>query len=409
MLEIINLPQVGESIVEGTIAKWLKQPGDAVKKYEPLVEVVTDKVTMEVPSPIEGTVTKLLAAEGETITVGSPILEIDIPSDDASPVTDHNSKDSRTGFLVENITQVGPTGGTPLENLSESQTTQPELQSRKVSPAVRRLAQELSVNLDSIAGTGINGRVTKNDILSFKSSQNETFNESFMAANIEASPIRKIIAENMLKSYSQIPHAWTMIEVDVSDLVSIRERVKTNFLDETGFNLTYMPFFIASVISAIKENMNFNAEWHDNNIKHHENINLGIAVASTSGLIVPVIHNADKLTFKELAAQTNSLINKANTNRLTLNEVQHGTFTINNTGALGSILSKPIINGNQSGIITMESVQRRPVVIGEGISIRSVMNVCLSFDHRLNDGHEASKLLSTVKNYLETLPADFAI
>ena len=397
MLQIINLPQVGESIVEGTIAAWLKKPGETVKQYEPLVEVVTDKVTLEVPSPADGIITQLLAQEGDTVAVGSPILEVDV-SNLKPPISEPEpSQSSRTGFLVDNITQVGPTGGTPNDNVTTSADTYTENSAPRISPAVKRLAQELSINLPDVTGTGLNGRITKNDILTFsKIAQEPPFSQP-------ADPIRKRVADNMITSYTQIPHAWTMIEIDANDLVTTRSHLKERFEKETGFNLTFVPFFMSAVIYALEHNINFNAEWIGNSIKQHPSINLGFAVAATSGLIVPVIHDANNLTFKELAIQTNSLITKANTNNLELNDVQNGTFTINNTGALGSILSKPIINQNQSGIITMESITRRPTVIGDGISIRPIMNVCLSFDHRLNDGYEASKFVSDVKQYIENI------
>ena len=403
VLEIINLPQVGESIVEGTIAKWLKHPGDTIKQYEPLVEVVTDKVSMEVPSPIEGTISKFLAEEGETVAVGSPILEIDVQNSSTSTNDDNNdSKASRTGFLVDNITQVGPTGGTPFNNETTPSHAPSETIHPRISPAVRKLAEELSINLEQVKGTGINGRITKNDELDFNK---PSFNPAPSANN--TSPIRKIIANNIIKSYSQIPHAWTMIEVDATDLVITRNQSKNQFLKQTGFNLTFMPFFMMAVITALKNNMTFNAEWENNDIKQHNDVNLGIAVASSLGLVVPVIHKSDTLNFTQLATQANSLITKANSGSLELNEVQNGTFTVNNTGALGSVLSKPIINQNQSGIITMESISRKPCVVGDGISIRSIMNVCLSFDHRLNDGYEASNLLKTVKDYLESISSTF--
>ena len=404
MLEVINLPQVGESIVEGTIAKWLKQPGESIKQYEPLVEVITDKVTMEVPSPVEGIITKLLAQEGETVAVGSPILELNVQNETTSEPVENNSKVSRTGFLVDNITQVGPTGGIPTDAVEDRQSPESKPPASRISPAVRRLAQELSINLKEVQGTGINGRITKNDLLAFQQPP-----EKDPTLNKKTTAIRKTIANHMMESYTQIPHAWTMIEVDVTNLVDTRSRFKEKFASEMGFNLTFMPFFIEAIMTSLKNNMNFNAEWKGNEVEQHININLGIAVASPTGLIVPVIHQAESLNFKQLATQANALINKANTNKLEINDVQDGTFTINNTGALGSLLSKPIINQNQSGIITMEVISRRPHVVGDGISIRSMMNICLAFDHRLNDGYEASKLLNNVKDYLENIPSTFSL
>jgi 2-oxoisovalerate dehydrogenase E2 component (dihydrolipoyl transacylase) len=213
----------------------------------------------------------------------------------------------------------------------------------------------------------------------------------------------------MFKSYSSIPHAWTMMEVDVTNLVTIRNANKDEFKKSHGITLTYLPFFMKALVDSLIDNMNFNTEWSNNKIINHKTINLGIAVASKTGLVVPVIPKAEELNIIDFSIATNTLISKANTNKLAMHDIQNGTFTLNNTGALGSIMSKPLINPPEAGIITTESIQQKPVVINDGIAIRAIMNICLSFDHRINDGYEASKFLSSIKNNLQNFDPNLQI
>ncbi|HCG90968.1 MAG TPA: hypothetical protein DEZ08_03920 [Dehalococcoidia bacterium] len=407
MIEQIKLPQVGESIVEGTVSKWLKVEGDTVGKYDPLVEIVTDKVTIEVPSPASGVISKILITEGTTVAVGESIAEIEI-SDTTDSVIEPPIASSRIGFLVTDIQQVGPTGGTPTDNEPSKHLENATLQ---LSPVVRKLASELKIDLSKIQGSGINGRITKNDILAY-SKLNPKANKTLdSAVDTETIPstIRKTIADNMFKSYSSIPHAWTMMEVDVTNLVTIRSANKDQFKKSHGITLTYLPFFMKALVDSLIDNMNFNTEWSNNKIINHKTINLGIAVASKTGLVVPVVPKAAELNIIDFSIATNTLISKANTNKLAMHDIQNGTFTLNNTGALGSIMSKPLINPPEAGIITTESIQQKPVVINNGIAIRAIMNICLSFDHRINDGYEASKFLASIKNNLQNFDPNLQI
>ncbi|MCS5669261.1 MAG: 2-oxo acid dehydrogenase subunit E2 [Dehalococcoidia bacterium] len=443
----IELPHVGESVVEGTIGKWLKQPGDAVKRYEPLVEIVTDKVTMEVPSPVEGSLVKLLAEEGETLPMGAAIaevatadspegaesetaaieIEVAAPAEPDSPGT--------TGYLLRDVTPVGPTGGAAVElaeptgsTPSTSQVraapaiqppdpTAPTSEHTRLSPAVRRLAQEHSVDVSRIHGTGLGGRVTRDDLLRFLESgsvQTSTTSprpvrqpEGVTSADgqeihVSVSPVRRMIAEAMVRSMTEIPHAWSTVEVDVSGLVALRASVRTEFEQKQGGSLTYLPFVIKAVVEALKEFPTMNATWGDDKIILKNRVNLGLAVAAPEGLIVPVLHNAEQFSISGLAVGANDLAERARTKKLTVDDVQGGTFTLNNTGALGSYISGPIINYPQAGILTTETIQKRTVVIDDAIAIRSMMNLCLSFDHRINDGAEASGFLTAVKNKLQT-------
>jgi 2-oxoisovalerate dehydrogenase E2 component (dihydrolipoyl transacylase) len=459
----IELPHVGESVVEGTIGKWLKKPGETIKRYEPLVEIITDKVTMEVPSPVEGTVVHLLAEEGETLPMGAPIAEVataDSP-EGAEPETASIELETgeletapapaetptaavppaspgTTGYLLRDVTPVGPTGGAAVE-ISEPTgeapapaprlvaaspapvaTTQvapapsaPSGQAR-LSPAVRRLAQEHSIDVTQIPGTGLGGRITRDDVLKFIASgptqtataspaprlQGETSADG-QETYITITPVRRMIAEAMVKSVTEIPSAWTMVEVDVSGLVALRASIRGEFEPKLGASLTYLPFVIKSVVEALKQFPTMNATWGGDKIVLKNSVNLGLAVAAPDGLIVPVLHNADQLSIAGLAIAAKDLADRARTKKLTLTDVRGGTFTLNNTGALGSASSGPIINYPQAGILTTETIQKKAVVIDDAIAIRSMMNICLSFDHRINDGAEASGFLSAVKTRLQ--------
>ncbi|MDA1128416.1 MAG: dihydrolipoamide acetyltransferase family protein [Chloroflexi bacterium] len=455
----IELPHVGESVVEGTIGKWLKKPGDSVKRYEPLVEIITDKVTMEVPSPVEGSLVRVLAQEGETLPMGAPIAEVataDSP-DGAEPSAASieiegiegteaaPAPPGTIGYLLKNVTPVGPTGGAAIENAEPMERSAPPparrpaapapvtaaapasttpqsaaIGSTRLSPAVRRLAQEHSIDVSQIRGSGLGGRITRDDVLKFLESgaaampapaptrqpEGETSADG-LEIHVPLTPIRRMIAEAMVRSVSNIPHAWSAVEVDVTGLVALRASVRAEFEQKEGVPLTYLPFVIKAVVEALKQFPTMNATWGETKIILKNRINLGLAVAAPDGLIVPVLHNADHLSIAGLAVGAKDLADRARTKKLTLADVQDGTFTLNNTGALGSYASGPIINYPQAGIMTTETIQKRAVVIpsesGDAIAIRSMMNICLSFDHRINDGSEASGFMAAVKSRLQTM------
>ena len=460
-------------MVEGTIGKWLKQPGDTVKRYEPLVEIITDKVTMEVPSPVEGSIVRLLAQEGETLPMGAPIAEIataDSP-EGAEPVIAEIQVESEqptaatphpgtTGYLLKDVTPVGPTGGAAIENAEPMVSSAPAPVTHaahatptpaiaapvptpaptpastpsgatRLSPAVRRLAQEHSIDVTQINGTGLGGRITRDDVLKFVESGAVSTSIATLATpatpatpaqqiqgqpsadgqeiHVPLTPVRRMIAEAMVRSVTNIPHAWSTVEVDVTGLVALRASVRAEFELKEGISLTYFPFVIKAVVESLKEVPTMNASWGEDKIILKTRVNLGMAVAAPDGLIVPVIHNADYLSIAGLAAAARDLTDRARTKKLTLTDVQGGTFTLNNTGALGSNQSGPIINYPQAGILTTETIQKRPVIINDAISIRSMMNMCLSFDHRINDGAEASGFLSAVKSKLEAMAPGLSI
>ena len=486
MPQFIELPQVGESVVEGTIGKWLKRPGDRVERYDPLVEVVTDKVTMEVPSPVAGELLRIIAQEGETVPMGAAIAEVETsagdrasaappPADAAMPATTAAAPSPTPVAYLLDAQPVGPTGGSAVEaraaeqqiaaappataTVTSAATPPPQTDAdaarpassataaspHRLSPAVRRLAREHSVDVGRIAGTGIGGRITRNDVLRYLESgvgagadaggvaEPSTTDPapaparlaspaiappavSELAAGvaddeerIPLSPVRRMIADAMVRSVTQIPHAWSMVEADITRLVALRRRERDDFRRREGVNLTYLPFALKAVAASLKEHPTLNASWGEDCIVLKRRINLGIAVAAPSGLVVPVLHDADRLSIAGLAHAVADLSGRARAGRLRLPDVQGGSFTVNNTGALGSILGGPIINHPQAGIITTEAVQQRPVVVNDAIAIRWMMNLCLSFDHRINDGADAGAFLQSVKRRLEAMDDDTPI
>ena len=429
MAVTVELPQVGESVVEGTIGKWLKQPGDVLQKYDPLVEVITDKVTMEVPAPFGGVLSRILIEEGETIPVGTAIAEVETTEVSSAPRTETsptpaNAEVGTVGYLVKDFRQVGPTGGGGGE--AGSSETPDELASgdrARLSPVVRRLAKEDNVDLSKVKGTGLGGRITRDDVLAYTEAPVAAPTVVPVSPKISAiqaaggpdeeeialTPIRRIIAQNMVKSATEIPHAWGMSEADVTNLVRFRESIKQEFFQREGVDLTYLPFVIKAVVESLKEYPYLNSTWGGDKIILKKRVNIGIAVAAPDGLVVPVIHNADGLSISGLATAVRDLTNRARQGKLTLEDVQKGTFTVNNTGALGSVISQPIINYPQAGILTTESILKRPVVIDDAIAIRSIMNICLSFDHRIVDGAESGGFLRSVKGRLEAMGSDTPI
>ena len=435
---IIELPQVGESVTEGTIVQWLKGVGDHVDRYDPLVEVLTDKVSMEVPSPVAGVITELLAEEGQTLPMGAPIASIQTEDAVESPApnritpaapTEEPQSIDRTGVLLKDVAPVGPTGaGNVIIPAAQDATASEQAgrgrQRRRYSPAVQRLADEHGIDLSQVQGTGISGRITRKDVLAYTEAQAQstvleapaasaprvsTVSVSADEERLPLSPVRRMIAANMKRSASEIPAAWSITEVDVSGLVRRREALKDDFQRREGVNLTYLHFVIKTVAESLRENPLLNSSWADEAIILKKRINIGIAVAAPDGLVVPVLRDADTLSVAGIAVRASDLTARARQGRLAVEDVQGGTFTLNNTGALGSIASQPIINHPQAAILTTEAVVKRPVVIGDAIGIRSLMNICLTFDHRIMDGAEASAFSNAVKRRLEAICDDTGI
>ena len=407
---------MGESIVEGIIGKWLKQPGDDIEKYDSLVEVITDKVNMEMPAPFSGTLTRILANEGDTIPMGAVIAEIDTQDPEALSKTPKPAAVSETiigtmGVLVESDVNLGPTGSPTAEH---SAAAPPRRAS--YSPVVMRLAQEHNVDLTLVTGTGINGRITKKDVLQFvetapapPATTTPTPVTSDDEEVVELTPVRRMISQNMVKSATQIPHAWAMVEVDLENLVALRRSVRQQFRQQEGQDITLLPFIVNAVASALKDHPYLNSTWRDGKIVLKKQVNVGVAVSAPSGLVVPIIRQADSLSVAATNSVLRDLVERARQATLALDQVQGGTFTVNNTGALGTTISNPIINFPQAAILSTEALKKRPVVIDDAIVIRSMMNLSLSFDHRIIDGFEGAAFLNSVKDRLENASPDTPI
>ena len=433
MATTITMPQLGETVTEGTVAQWLKKPGDSVEKYEAFVEVSTDKVNAEVPSPVTGIIRELIVKEGETVPTGTPIAIIDdvatestpLPNGSASPseqVAEANHQASDEPVPGGNVGLGGPAYNAPPppSNGASGASAATTPGGTRVSPAVRRLAREHRIDLAQVRGSGDHGRITANDILAAAAPAaagavalpptvaSATAKPSYASARpgdvIPLTQARKIIAARMVDSKRNAPHAWTMTEVDVTNVWKWRAREKDAFERSNGVKLTLLPFFIRAAVESLAAFPLMNSTFAEDGIHVHGEINIGLAIAAGGNLVVPVIRNADQLSITGIALAAGELIDKARRNRLGADDLAGGTFTVNNTGANGSILSAPILVPGQTGIVTTEAVVKRAVVRDDdSIAIRSMMNVCLSLDHRVVDGAVASGFLSDLRKRFEAM------
>ncbi len=412
----ITMPQLGETVTEGTVAQWLKNVGDSVDKYEDFVEVSTDKVNAGVPSPVTGTIRELLVKEGQTVATGTPIAVIDevaaagVPPPPAAAPSDA-SPPAKSAASLAAAPKAAPQKGAPSSNGAAAL--------RAASPAVRRLAREHRIDIRALKGSGANGRVTANDVLAAAENvgtaeppapaeTTSSYARPVPGTLIALTQARRIIAERMVESRRTAPHAWSMVEIDVTGVWERRVREKDRFERETGYKLTLLPFFIRAVVESLAAfplmNAKFttNAESGQASIYVNEDINVGVAIGLPTNLVVPVIKSADRLSIKGIAVAAGALIEKARKGKLGVDDLAGGTFTVNNNGANGSWASAPIINGGQAGIVTMETVVKKLVVReDDSIAIRRMMNSCLSLDHRVVDGYVASGFLADLKRRLE--------
>lgn len=447
MATTITMPQLGETVTEGTVAQWLKKPGDPVEKYEAFLEVSTDKVNAEVPSPVTGTIKELLVQEGQTVPTGTPIAVIDeVASAGASRTAEPTSQVQTAAATGSEPDPVPGSAGTPSIHATQAapvasasangHTTNSQTQSsseaalRGASPAVRRLAREHHIDIGSLRGSGAKGRITAEDVLTAARmgpaaavgqaiatgtnfaatgapAGTSTYAQPIPGTTIPLNQARRIIAERMVESKRTAPHAWSMVEVDVTNVWKWRLREKDRFERDTGFKLTLLPFFIRAVVESIASFPLMNARFTPEGLAVAKDVNIGIAIGLATNLVVPVVKHADKLSIKGLAIAAGELIDKARRNKLNVDELSGGTFTVNNNGANGSYASAPIINGGQAGIVTMESVVKKPVVMSDdSIAVRHMMNCCLSLDHRVVDGYVASGFLADLKRRLEGMGPD---
>ncbi|SFK93276.1 2-oxoisovalerate dehydrogenase E2 component (dihydrolipoyl transacylase) [Paenibacillus sp. 1_12] len=436
----VTVPHLAESLVAATIGKWLKQPGDYIEEYDALCELITEKVTTEMPSPIAGRLVQILVGDGETAAVGEAICLIEEPSSLQKEAASTTPEQTRS--VASSTTFQAPEGAdTSMRG--------------RYSPAVLKLAGDYGVRLENVQGTGLGGRITRKDIEEYASTQktntahtslpaSERSNANGAAAEeadqakkirdrvrttgihlsenptlpkveveepsgepgneyfIDVTPIRNMIASRTRQSVSEIPHAWTMIEVDVTNLVQLRNKLKDDFRKQEGINLTYLSFLLKAVVSALKDFPIMNSVWAVDKIIVKRDINLTLLVGTEDFVVNPVIKKADQKSIAGLAREIDELSRKARAGKLTLNDMQGGTFTVNNTGAFGSILSYPIINYPQAAIVTFESIVKKPVVIQDMLAVRSMVNLCLSLDHRILDGVICGRFLQRIKENLES-------
>jgi 2-oxoisovalerate dehydrogenase E2 component (dihydrolipoyl transacylase) len=386
------MPQLGETVTEGTITRWLKQVGDWVGKYEPVVEVNTDKVDVEVPAPEAGYVREILVSEGMTVAVGEVLAVLE---------------EAEAGAKAE-----------PAPAPATAETAEVGAPRARATPRVRKFARDHGVDLERVTGSGPGGRITEEDVQAFLSAWQpprsappppEMIGPEQEAEIIPVTPVRRTIAQRMAQSAFSAPHAWLSMEADVTSLVRLRDATKEEFRRREGVDLTYVPFVIKAATEALREHPILNSAWSDEGIVVKKRIHIGVAVGAEEGLVVPVIRDADQLSIAGLTHAVQKLTDRARAGRLSLDDVQGGTFTVNNTGAFGSQVSMPIINLGQAAIVSMEAIVKKPVVIEDAIAIRHVLNLCLSFDHRVTDGAAAGGFLRSMRKRLEAMGPDMSL
>ena len=461
----VKMPRLGESVAEGTIGSWLKNEGDYVEKDESLAEIITDKINAELPSPIAGRLTRILVKADETVPVGTDIAMIEesadvsasplpepAPGPDAAPpessarakvpIMEHQTVTSARGSNSDD-------GASAPAHVQSSRIGDEERQ--RISPLARRLAREHGIDLNQVAGTGTGGRVRKEDILAYISQQQQAVPAAAAAVTTAPGPtftpppaptlprpqpapqpvytapapaqaepavlgagdeveiitpsrMRLAIAEHMVRSKRTSPHATTVVEVDMTNIARWLEKNKEEFKRREGYSISYVPFVMKAVCEGIRRFPIINSSWtEDNKIIIKKRINLGIAVATDAGLVVPTIYDADQYTLAGLAKQISAVAQRARANKLTIQDMQNSTFVVNNPGTFGTIISVPIINQPHAGILSMDAVVKRPVVTeDDAIAIRYMMYLCLSFDHRVLDGAGAGGFLQAVRQKLQS-------
>jgi pyruvate dehydrogenase E2 component (dihydrolipoamide acetyltransferase) len=423
----IVMPQMGESIFEGTITKWLKKPGDKVQRDEPLFEISTDKVDAEIPAPASGILQDIKVAEGATVQVNTVVGTISADGESAKPAPPppaarKDSAPAKPAPAPELRTPVAPAPPQPVP----AQASHEEEDHARSSPLVRKIAREHNINLAQVPGTGLGGRITKQDITAFlEKSSGEALPTASAAPPAPAKPdvaspapaaipgdlvpmnhVRKIIAQRMIESRRTSAHVHCMFEVDLTRIVQLRNKNKSAFEKRNGTRLTFMPFFCRAAISTLQQFPIVNASVEGDSIRYHRHVNLGIAVALDWGLIVPVLKNADDLNFLGLQRGISDLGERARTKKLKPEEVEGSTFTITNPGQFGAVFGLPIINQPNTAIMGVGGITKAPMVVtdddgNDSIAIRSVVHLTLGYDHRLIDGAVADQFMAQVKKMLE--------
>ena len=406
------MPQLGESVHEGTISRWLVKPGDKVTEFEPLLEVDTDKVSAEVPSPVSGILREILAKEGQTVQAGAEIAVVEVGADGevaAAPPAPVAAPAPQAKPAPEPAREPAPIPpAAPQPAVLDSGE-------HRYSPSVQMQASELGVDLSKVQGTGIGGRVTKKDVEQFASAAKTTLpaQPSVPAAApvapsegdqvVQLTRVRRLIAENMVRSKTTIPHAWQTQEADMSGVVANRNANKAAFQKQEGFSLTYLPYVMAATLSALREHPEVNSTFNETELIIHRDINLGVSVGLEDTLVVPVIRRADGLSIAGLARAVNDVATRARNKQLKADDLSGGTFTVNNSGTFGTLFSYSVINPGQAGILTMEAIVERPVALNGMIGIKPMMYLCFSFDHRVLDGLKAARFLTSCRKWLEAV------
>jgi pyruvate dehydrogenase E2 component (dihydrolipoamide acetyltransferase) len=426
----IVMPQMGESIFEGTITKWLKKPGDKVQRDEPLFEISTDKVDAEIPAPASGILQDIKVVEGNTVQVNTVVGTIAGDGEGAaSPVPAAQATASQPAPSAPQKTQAAPPpASVPAGAMAGSVPAREEEDDHaRSSPLVRKIAREHDVSLSQVTGTGMGGRITKQDIMAFLE-KSQTASAPAVAPSSVSSPapsprpstapvaipgdivpmtqMRKIIAQRMIESRRTSAHVHCMFEVDITRIVQLRNKTKSAFEQRHGARLTFMPFFVRAVIIALQQFPIVNASIENENIRYHRHVNVGIAVALDWGLIVPVLKNADELNFLGLQRGISDLGERARSKKLKPEEVEGSTFTVTNPGQFGAVFGLPIINQPNSAILGVGGITKTPLVVtdndgNDSIAVRSVVHLTLGYDHRLIDGAVADQFMALVKKTLE--------
>jgi 2-oxoisovalerate dehydrogenase E2 component (dihydrolipoyl transacylase) len=446
----VVMPQLGESVHEGTISKWLVKPGDKVVEFEPMLEVDTDKVSAEVPAPVTGILREILAKEGQTVQAGAEIAVVEVGGDGAgqdssSPVAGEAAGTAGGGAETKKAgsKKTAPPEATPeapapapkpektppaeavaVDEASSPRAEPPQAQApasdlpsgeHRFSPAVQMVATELKVDLSKVEGTGIGGRVTKKDVQDFAISAKATPAAKPTAAPaaagegdqvVQLTRVRRLIAENMTRSKSTIPHAWQTQEANMSGVVANRSANKAAFQKQEGFSLTYLPYVMAAAVSALREHPEVNSTFNETELIVHRDINLGVSVGLEDTLVVPVVRRADGLSIAGLARAVNDVATRARNKQLKADDLSGGTFTVNNSGTFGTLFSYSVINPGQAGILTMEAIVERPVAVEGMIGIKPMMYLCFSFDHRVLDGLQAARFLTSCRKWLEAVTGE---
>ena len=386
-MELI-VPTLGESITEATVSKWLKKVGDSFEADEPLVEIETDKITVEVPAPSAGSISEIKVEEGADVNIGGVLALL---GDKKSTNGSKQPEKAQTKEPLKVEPEVQKEISTPV---NQDKT--------KLSPSVQKLVDENKLSADKISSSRSDGRLTKEDVFNFmKNTSAKSTSSKEREEIVKMSKIRKTIATRLKESQNTAAILTTFNEVDMSEIMKVRESKKEDFMERYGVKLGFMSFFVKAVVSSLQEFPAVNAEIRDENIIYKNHFDIGIAVGTEKGLVVPVLKNADELSFAEIEKNIKSISEKARDGKLNIEDLQGGTFTISNGGVYGSMLSTPILNLPQSGVLGMHNIIERPTIVDGEIKIRPIMYLALSYDHRIIDGKDSVSFLKTVKENLE--------